>query len=346
MAADRSLRGATATDLAKLADILAYLSERDARLAGGVPEIVPTLVGGSIDPGGRFHTGAVGMMAESIPDQRPYKVLMDHSRRVLTRDHGVAWDHPFGRILYAEDFEQVGQTGIWSATTFVGAAPATNARSTTNAHYGAAGWRVTSNAVPADADQAGARAFFMNNADVGASGSPGRQQLVFVGIWWAPSASSTHRSAILRFGTDDATSRFDAGVRFSIETDDAAQNSIQFLDSAGAFTNVGAASGWNAEGSPYELRPSGIGVSPNFAWHKMAIILEVKQSPAAYLRYRAVRFDDFIAKPIGTINGQSVASDGRRQCRAEFAREQDDAVQGTMDFDDFILADLTSETVW
>ena len=346
-APERSLRGATATDLARLADVLAYLSERNARLSGGVPEIVPTVLGGSIDPGGFFHTGSVGVMGESIPDQRPYKVLLDHTRRVLVRNIEAveqAWDYPFGRILWYDDFENANASNIWTATTFVGAAPATNARGAVNAHYGNAGWRVTSNAAPADGDQAGARAFFMNNADVGAGGSPGRQQLVFVGIWFNPSAQSATRRAILRFGTDDATTRFDAGVAFNVETDDAASNTVEFLNTAGAFTGISTPT-WTVSGT-YELRPGGAGGSTNNAWHKMAMILEVKQNPSPYLRYRAIRFDDLIAKPTGTIDGQTVASDGRRQCRAEFAREQDDTAQGTMDFDDFILADLTSETVW
>ena len=214
-----------------------------------------------------------------------------------------------------------------------------------NAHYKNAGWRVTSAVAPADGDQAGGRGFFMNNADVGAGGnSENRLQRVFVGIWFNPSAQSATRRAILRFGTDDATTRFDAGVAFNVETDDVASNTVEFLDSAGNFTGITTPT-WTASGV-YELRPAGAGGLTNNAWHKMAMILEVKQTPGAYLRYTAIRFDDLITRPVGTIPGQTVATDGRRQCRAEFAREQDDAAQGTMDFDDFILADLTADFVW
>jgi len=339
-------------------DVYSILKTLDGRSIAEIPfgkfPLPPSAIIGSVDNTGIFHAGGVTMLGRSIPDQKDYHVPIDQARRLQVFNIEAvqkAWDHPFGRVLWFDDFENANASAVWTATTFAGGTPSVNAQSTTGiSHYGQGKWRVTPIVTtPADADQAGGRAFFMNNADVGAGGSSeNRLQRVFVGIWWAASAASSHRRAILRFGTDDATNRFDAGIAFNLETDDTAVNSIEFLNTAGSFEAVGAASGWNAEGGTHVIRPAGAGGTPNVAWHKMAIILEIKQNPGAYLRYTAIRFDDFIARPSTAtrVSGQSVATDGRRQCRAEFAREQDDTATGTMDFDDFILADLTADFVW
>src|SRR3990167_9148360 len=161
-------------------DVYSILRTLDGQNISNIPSgrfPLPVIaVIGSVDNSGIFHAGGSTILGRSIPDQKDYHIPIDQARRLQVFNVEAiqqAWDHPFGRVLWFDDFENANASIIWNATTFAGGIPSVNARSTTGiSHYGTGKWRVTPIVTtPADADQAGGRAFFMNNADVGAGGN-------------------------------------------------------------------------------------------------------------------------------------------------------------------------------
>lgn len=339
---ERGLRGGTATDLARLADVLAYLSERDVRIAGGIPEVVPTILGGTIDPSRTFHLGGVGTLARSIPDQaspqgaKDYFQLMDHSRRLQTFSPEWWMYGPAGRILWQDTFRTAAAhyiTGAGTLTTAVGAGDVFDVMNTASK-----GLKIQ--AVDVAGSTGIARKFLLNNADL----PLGAEMHVVLGCYvkWGSNTAATEednlRSFQLFFRTDDGTSKFEAAIRYHLRQVGVAQQNFQVLDSAGNFQTV----------NNYAVDIANDGR----AWHLMIMAMKVKQNPAPSLEYHAIKFDDFTFKEWGTSSttksARSVATDSVRQCSFDLLAEDDaaavsvsSAVVGAV-----WVADLTTFVTW
>lgn len=323
--------------LNQLGQVAKFLNEQDiANLSSGsaVDVALPVVLFGEVTSDGKFRAGSVGVDVLSLPDAKPYRALMDHSRRLLVRDAGPIWPHPFGRIVFQEDFEST--TNHFTATTFSGAVPANNGRAVSAAHYGAASWGVQANAAPAAGDTAGGRLFTLNHSD--AFFSKGAK--TFVGIFFQPNLDIHWRSVELFLRSDDSTNQFTSAVRYHRRQAGVAQDQVEYLDATGAFV----AANTNADGATGAVQV----VGDNPAWHMLAMILETQQAPQGYCFYRTIKFDDAtFTYRNNNVSAQPVASNGVRLDTLDFMRESDDATQGaTMYFDDFVFADLTDSVIW
>lgn len=278
-------------DLWQVAQIVRFLNQQDAsKLTQGstLKGILPVLLGGSIDAGGTFHAGQMGLGAITVPDMDTpspqYGLNMDHSRALAVRSKDPYDWVPQGRTLIEDRFAALS----WVQT--VGAVALSNVRP----YPGCLNcMRLTTGAVLNN--QAQATLNLQRTADAfgrGLGGNLGRGD--GPKIWFGILFKNTDANlGFMELGVQlyDQATRQDARFRVLYP-------SGQFMVQVpgGGYVNVG---GVNT-------------IDTTECWHWMGMELHY-QSGGATLAYQMLRFDDWevVLSPMQMANNVGAAGINR-----------------------------------
>lgn len=258
-----------------------------------------------------------GSSAQSVSDPLSFQNVIDHRRYTLVnRTEEEYSEAQVGRLLLREDFE--GTPLQWQANVGALALDATvwrTGKQSLNAQTGA----VAGNTVIA-------RKFEQLPADQSVSTFP----LVVIDVWFKP-LQDTWRDVQVFIRPDDSQQKWQAAIRYHNQQAGVRQSLVEYLDSTGTFVSVGT----------YALRPHSGQVWES--WHHMMMCLNYKQGATGYLTYQVVKFDDLTFKPSGAApSAQSQLTQGFRECSVDLLATTDSGVITQVNWDQFILCDLSN----
>jgi hypothetical protein len=260
-----------------------------------------------------------GQAGISVADLQNYGETVDFSRALRT----LLSDYQYhllqiGRLRCLDDFESTLQ---WINASGSG----TLAVDATTYLRGTQSVKLTTAA--GAGDQVIARKFFGIMADQGSKPTP----LIGAEIWFKPFDNNL-RDVQLFVRVDDATTKWEAAVRFWKLQAGVQENEFQYLDLNGNYQNL----------DNYVIpTPAGNVADP---WHFMGIYMNYHQGLSAgpgYYTYAAAIFDDFTYAFPQRTSAHNIATSSVRETNVDFLITSDNATGTVVNADQFVLADLS-----